>query len=77
MYELSKTMKHALFVPPFLWEEALETLELPERTVAWLLAVPISEAEYQFAEREGSEKLEDLFVKHQIDIFNLERESVL
>ncbi len=77
MYECSSTMRHLLFVPPFLWEGELETLHLEARTVAWLLAVPISEAEYRFAEAEGADELERAFERAQIDIFNINRPSVL
>ena len=75
MYDCSPTMQHFLFVPPFLWENDLNTIDLEEKKVAWLLAVPISEAERVFADDNGSDKLEDLFVERQIDIFNLHRSS--
>jgi hypothetical protein len=77
MYEASQTMQHFLFVPPFLWEKDLKTLDFSEKRVAWLLAVPIAEAERQFAEANGSDKLESLFVERQIDIFDLNRASAL
>ncbi|MMZ71657.1 Antitoxin YqcF [compost metagenome] len=70
-------MKHMLFVPPFLWEEQLQTIDFQDKKVAWLLAVPISENEYLFAQEYGSNKLEDLFEQKQIDIFDIERKSVL
>ena len=77
MHYPSYDMKHLLFVPPFLWEPSFETLRLPDKTVAWLMIVPISEAEYRYAEKHGSDKLEDEFVRYQIDVFNLERASIL
>lgn len=70
-------MKHVWLVPPFLWEEELKTLEFPSMKVAWLLAVPISEAERAFAEEQGAEALESLFEEKQIDLFDLRRASVL
>lgn len=77
MYAASDSMRHLAFFPPFLWEGKLETLHFPERTVAWLLAVPISDGERQFSEREGADALESLFEEKQIDIFNLARPSVV
>ena len=77
MYDCSSTMKHLLFVPPFLWEERLETLDFDSKTVAWLLAVPVSDAEYAFAQSEGVEALENLFEEKQIDIYDINRPSVL
>lgn len=77
MYEASDTMSHFLFLPPFLWNERLQTLHLGQKQIAWLLAVPISQEELQFAESEGVPALEELFDQHQIDIFDLERASVV
>jgi hypothetical protein len=76
MYRKGSNMKHLLLCQPFLWEELL-TQELSDKTVAWLLLVPISENELQFAEANGSSALEDLFVEKQIDVFDLDRRSVL
>lgn len=77
MYDCSKTLKHIMLVSPFLWGDKLGTLELPNKTVAWLFLVPISEEEYQFAQAEGSSRLEELFEEHQIDVFNINRLSVV
>jgi hypothetical protein len=70
-------MCHLMFVSPFLWDDRFKTLNLSTKTVAWLLAVPISDAERSFAESQGSEALERLFEQHSIDIFDLDRPSVL
>lgn len=69
-------MRNAMFVPPFLWPD-LETLELPKKTVAWLLLVPVSDAEMKYACDKGPAKLEELFEKEEIDIFDIDRPSVL
>jgi hypothetical protein len=74
MYDASSTMEHLLFLPPFLWED-LSEFHVDDLTVAWLLAVPISDAERGYAVRHDWNKLEDLFVERQIDIFDLERPS--
>ncbi|KPV58254.1 hypothetical protein QJ48_17385 [Paenibacillus sp. A3] len=76
MYYPESDMKHVLFLSPFLWED-LKTLDFPNKKVAWLLAVPISENEYMYAQEKGTDSLEELFEKEQIDIFDLERKSVL
>lgn len=76
MYYPNTEMKHVLFVSPFLWED-LKTLDFPNKKVAWLLAVPISENEYLFAQEKGTDSLEELFEQEEIDIFDLERESIL
>ncbi len=77
MYALSPTMRHFMFVPPFLWEGGLQTLRFDNKTVTWLLAVPISQDEFQYAETNGSDKLEGLFEQQQIDVFDIERVSVV
>jgi hypothetical protein len=70
-------MKHVMFVQPFLWENDFREYKTDDRIIEWLLAVPISEREYLYAEEQGSEALEELFEKHQIDIFDLTRKSIL
>src|SRR6266581_4128417 len=48
MYRLSTTMRHVVFVEPFLWEE-LSEVHLPHDTVVhWLMVLPISESEYAY-----------------------------
>lgn len=77
MYNCSRTLKHLLLVSPFLWGNKLEALELSSKSVVWLLLIPISEAELQYAQAEGSSMLEGLFEEHQIDIFNINRSSIV
>ena len=79
MYNVSKTMKHFFFVPPFLWGNKGPVLQRVAggRKVEWLMAVPISDAEAGFAQQEGPVKLEELFVREQIHVFDLERKSVV
>lgn len=75
MYERRVTTKHFLFVPPFLWEEQLPTIELKGKKVAWLLALPISEEERRYVQKTGSESLEKLFEEREISWFDLNRAS--
>jgi hypothetical protein len=70
-------MKHVLLNNPFGWDQEVETLHFPQKTVAWLLCVPISEAEYGFAKQMGVGALTALFEKEQIDIYNLNRNSIV
>jgi hypothetical protein len=75
-YRKKSPMRNAMFVPPFLWPD-LATLELSKKTVAWLLLVPVSDAEMKYACDQGPAKLEELFAKEEIDIFDIDRPSVL
>ncbi len=77
MYDQSLHMKHLLFVSPFLWGDGFTTLECESKSVAWLLAIPISESEREYAEQKGSDELENLFEEKQIDVFDLSREAAL
>ncbi|MDY7084003.1 MAG: suppressor of fused domain protein [Actinomycetota bacterium] len=74
---LSTTLRHAMLVPPFLWEEALGSIVVDYKTVAWLLAVPISDAEAQLRAEQGSDALETRFEEAEIDIFAPQRPSVV
>ena len=77
MYPMSKTLAHVMFVPPFLWDERLKTMTFESKTVAFLMAVPISEMERRYAEEHGAEALETLFEDKQIDVFDIDRPSVV
>ena len=75
-YRPRSPMKNVMFIPPFLWPD-LKTLKLPTKTVAWLLIVPVSDAEMKYAVKQGPAKLEELFEKHQIDVYDIDRPSVV
>ena len=47
-------MKHVYLMNPFLWE-GFKTLEFGNREIAWLLIVPISEQEKNYAIANGWE----------------------
>jgi len=76
-YDLSATLKHILFVPPFFWGEAPATLKTPKRTVAWLLALPISDAELEHLTANGISSLMDTMEARRPDVFDLNRPSVV
>lgn len=78
-YNLSRTLYHLLFVPPALWDNHFNTvLDLGSKRVTWLLAVPISDAEAQLVhEQQSSEQLETLLERYEVDIFDLNRRSVV
>jgi antitoxin YqcF len=76
MYECSSTMVSLLFLPPFLWDGSFKSTLIDDRRLAWLMAVPISDAEAKLAIDAGVPVLEELFEERQIDIFDLNRASV-
>lgn len=77
MYDKSITMHHLLFTDPFIWDDTLETLKFGDKRVAWLLLVPISDAELRYAETEGVDKLQKLLADNQVDISDINRVSVV
>ncbi|MBQ3782945.1 MAG: suppressor of fused domain protein [Lachnospiraceae bacterium] len=75
-YSVDTEMKHVYLMNPFLWK-GFETLEFSDRSVAWLLIIPISEQEKDYATVNGWKSLEDKFDKFNIDIFDLNRKSII
>ncbi|WP_422773617.1 suppressor of fused domain protein [Plantactinospora sp. WMMC1484] len=68
---------HFFLTDPYLWEGEFRSTAVGDKTVAWLLAVPVSEAEADHAEQHGPDALEELFERHEIDITDPERASVV
>lgn len=69
-------MRHMLLTHPFLWA-GTHSFSVGDMTVAWLMCVPISENERHYCAKNGLDALESLFEKQQIDVWNLNRKSVL
>jgi hypothetical protein len=69
-------MRHIYFTTPFLWEN-IHNLEFDDIIVTWLMAIPISDSELNFLKSNGSDQLESLFEEKDIDVFDLNRKSVL
>lgn len=77
LYCPSTTLPHILLTDPFIWEDGPRTIAASPIDVAWLMMVPISESERQFAQSEGVEALTTLFEQQQIDVFDMNRSSVV
>lgn len=77
MYYETFEMKHIMFISPFLWEDKLEPLKLRDKTVHWLLGVPISDKELEYKMENGASALEDIFQEKDIDIFDITRISAI
>lgn len=69
-------MKHVYLMNAFLWD-GFDTIEFENCKVAWLLIIPISESEKQYALTNGYDALETKFEEMDIDIFNLKRKSII
>ena len=76
-YYASSKLPHLYFTAPFLWERELKTLDCGTKKVSWLMAIPISEAEYAYLKEHGDHALERLLEKQQTDFSNPDRASVV
>lgn len=76
-YEPGTTTPNILFVPPFFWDDKPRTMFLPTRTVAWLLALPISDAEFEHVKTNGYQSLLDLMEAARPNVFDINRASVV
>lgn len=55
----------------------MESLDDGENTVVWLMLVPISDSELQYAQEYGIEALEALLEEKEADICDINREPVV
>ena len=69
-------MKHIYLTNPVLWE-GFNSVEYENTKIAWLLIVPISNQEREYAKAKGWEALETKFEEANIDIFYIKRLSVI
>jgi Suppressor of fused protein (SUFU) len=74
-YYKDTLLPHLYFTSPFPWEDAVKSIDLPNKKVSWLLCFPISEAEYAFLKTHGEEKFEDMLESAGVNIFDLSRHS--
>lgn len=77
LYTLDTKLTSVLMVPPFLWEGKLKNIETSEGIVTFLMAIPISDSEKDYAMENGSEALEKLLEEKKVDIFDYNRQPVV
>lgn len=70
------TTPHLMLVAPLFWE-GLDSLVLSRKTVTWLMALPVTDAERAYRDRHGADALEELFGNTDPDIIDLWRPSVV
>lgn len=69
-------MKHIFFTTPFLWD-GIRGIETLTKHITWLMLIPISDDEFEFLQTHSSDELENLFEKYEVDIFDLDRKSIV
>jgi hypothetical protein len=70
------SMKHMLFVTPYLWGDGPDALADDEHVLAWLMAVPVSDSELGYAREHGTDALQALFERAEIDVLDIDRPPV-
>lgn len=75
-YIADANVKHIVFMHPVFWE-SYKYLELDDTIVAWLLAVPITEEEKIYIDKNGIEKFDELLAKTQADLTDFYRSSCI
>lgn len=76
MYFPGKSIRHALFVDPFLWPK-ISSLDLPGKYVTFLQMIGVSDQEAKLLEDMGYDSLTTLFEEKDLDIFDLNRRSIV
>ena len=77
MYFPNHPIPHVMFIPPFQWETEMTSVQLETKRIYPLLAVPISEAERQFAAKNEDGALESLWMSTDTDVLNWSRQSAV
>ncbi len=77
MYDKDTEMKHIYFTEPFLWQDKLAALDPAVKKAAFLLLIPISDAELDYKLQHGDDALEALFEEKDINIYDLKRGSII
>lgn len=70
MYDPKSPVPHVMFIPPFQWGTGMSKVKLSTKTVYPLLAVPISDSERIFVEKNGSDALETLWSEKRVDVLD-------
>lgn len=70
------SVKHLIFDTPQGWEKDLLTLDLGARQTAWIMAVPVTDAELRLYSDSESGELQERFFERNADLADLNRPSV-
>lgn len=68
---------HLYLTAPFIWKRDLELVECESMSVAWLLAMPICETEYEYLRARGDALFEKLLSDRSADFSNPDRDPVI
>lgn len=67
-------LKHVILMQPSIWKD-YKPYELENNIVAWLMAIPINDAEKNYIEQNGVDAFDKILEESQIDLTDLHRKS--
>lgn len=70
-------LPHAMLVAPFQWKTGMTQVQLATKTIYPLVAVPISEAERQYAAQNSPRALEQAWESQRVDVLDWERSGAV
>lgn len=73
-YDIKHDCKHVILLTPAFWNK-YQQYETEDKIVAWLLLVPISNAEKLYIESNGVEAFEHILAQQKADITDRKRQS--
>lgn len=76
MYDPWLQVEHVLFVPPFQWR-GMSRVSLSDRTIYPLLAVPITDSELNFVQRQGADQLQERWERESTNVLDWSRDGVV
>ncbi len=76
-YMPESPLRDILLVSPFLWDDKLSSIQFTDKMIAWLMIIPISEAESAYVNKHSLDVLEELFERNQINVYDLMRASIV
>lgn len=76
-YKEISEMKHIYFASPFLWDDLQNSTVIENTKVTWLMGIPISDAEFRYIKEKGADVFEELLEKSDVDIYNINRSSII
>lgn len=75
-YVKETELKHVVLMSPVFWPE-YQVLEDEECTIAWLMAVPITDSEKKYIEKNGVADFDSFLEIKKIDVINMRREAII
>jgi hypothetical protein len=77
LYFPGHALPHAMLILPFQWGAQMHKVELAAKTIHPLVAVPVSQAERQFAADNSLHALEQVWQSQRVDILDWDRPSAV